>query len=619
VGTALNAICAAGNRGVAVGWRMADMSCQERSVPSGGLTELPAASDTLADLLHVRRLIDEAVRVLVRVSDRALGAGRIGSAADLVRRAWDLLDIGGPDPNGTAEVSSVLEKLLVLLIQAGRLKDVGEVVGWIDELDCTGLPADSLAGLRALLAWALRSVGDLDEAAAQLVIARDLISGAAGDVGRVLVLVDAVAGRLAADTPDSAGTAERLSVRALAGAVAVGEPEVACHAWEALGIVARSRDIGESVTCFARMDAMARAHGLTYWRLLAQLQLGINDWIADGDRGRLATLLHVAPRVGVAAVGSTARTVVAFDAVRGARYAEAGTHIAHGWAEAAEGGLSRVLRELTAVRALLAGLRGRRRELEAVADELGQGDGAFPIMALARTCCALLEEDHERATAELDSVDADEPGRYQIAGLRGIRSLLAAVSDQSTEPDEMDEPCSRWNRQFVLFARAVRLGRNGSTTLADEAMRRAEGVAASFPVAGHLGLRLVAEAAYRDGWGRPTEWLRIAEVFFHDADAPAVAGAARSLLRRFGAPVPRRRGGVEQMPEALRRFGVTVREVQVLRLLLAGEGNRAIAARLYISHRTVEKHVANLMMKLDQPNRMALADRVVGLFEDLAG
>ena len=36
-------------------------------------------------------------------------------------------------------------------------------------------------------------------------------------------------------------------------------------------------------------------------------------------------------------------------------------------------------------------------------------------------------------------------------------------------------------------------------------------------------------------------------------------------------------------------------------------GNKEIAARLYLSPRTVEKHVASLQLKLDRPNRAALA------------
>jgi len=42
-------------------------------------------------------------------------------------------------------------------------------------------------------------------------------------------------------------------------------------------------------------------------------------------------------------------------------------------------------------------------------------------------------------------------------------------------------------------------------------------------------------------------------------------------------------------------------------LLLDRIGNKAIAARLHISPRTVEKHVAGLLTKTQQPDRDALS------------
>jgi DNA-binding NarL/FixJ family response regulator len=58
----------------------------------------------------------------------------------------------------------------------------------------------------------------------------------------------------------------------------------------------------------------------------------------------------------------------------------------------------------------------------------------------------------------------------------------------------------------------------------------------------------------------------------------------------------------------LRKAGVTVREFEVLRLLVDRLGNREIATRLHLSPRTVEKHVASLMAKTGRPDRIALAE-----------
>jgi DNA-binding NarL/FixJ family response regulator len=61
--------------------------------------------------------------------------------------------------------------------------------------------------------------------------------------------------------------------------------------------------------------------------------------------------------------------------------------------------------------------------------------------------------------------------------------------------------------------------------------------------------------------------------------------------------VPRRRPGDGELPGQLRALGVTEREADVLRLVAQGLGNREIAERMFLSPRTVEKHVASLLAK----------------------
>jgi DNA-binding CsgD family transcriptional regulator len=53
--------------------------------------------------------------------------------------------------------------------------------------------------------------------------------------------------------------------------------------------------------------------------------------------------------------------------------------------------------------------------------------------------------------------------------------------------------------------------------------------------------------------------------------------------------------------------GLSPREVQVLRLVAAGQSNQAIAAELAISDRTVERHVSNIFVKLGVGSRTAAA------------
>jgi ATP/maltotriose-dependent transcriptional regulator MalT len=50
---------------------------------------------------------------------------------------------------------------------------------------------------------------------------------------------------------------------------------------------------------------------------------------------------------------------------------------------------------------------------------------------------------------------------------------------------------------------------------------------------------------------------------------------------------------------------LTQRELQVLRLIATGKTNKAIASELFLSERTVDRHVSNVFGKLDVPSRTA--------------
>jgi DNA-binding NarL/FixJ family response regulator len=53
------------------------------------------------------------------------------------------------------------------------------------------------------------------------------------------------------------------------------------------------------------------------------------------------------------------------------------------------------------------------------------------------------------------------------------------------------------------------------------------------------------------------------------------------------------------------RHGLTTREVEVLRLVAAGDTNKSIAAKLVLSERTVDRHVSNIFAKLGVSSRAA--------------
>jgi DNA-binding CsgD family transcriptional regulator len=84
-------------------------------------------------------------------------------------------------------------------------------------------------------------------------------------------------------------------------------------------------------------------------------------------------------------------------------------------------------------------------------------------------------------------------------------------------------------------------------------------------------------------------------------------GAARATFQQLGAaPDLARLDTLDSRPVSTQRH-LSGREVQVLRLVAAGKTNKAIAAELSLSERTIDRHVANILRKLDVPSRAAAA------------
>jgi DNA-binding CsgD family transcriptional regulator len=160
-------------------------------------------------------------------------------------------------------------------------------------------------------------------------------------------------------------------------------------------------------------------------------------------------------------------------------------------------------------------------------------------------------------------------------------------------------------RAFATYAAAVLAGRRGEASEAVALVETGDRDLDGFAWYRHLGRRHAAEAAIGDGWGAPEVWLADALAYFDGNGDDRLASACRALLRRAGAPVPRRRGDQAEH-EALRALGVTAREAEVLTLLGEGLANRDIGERLFMSPRTVERHVASLVNKAGVARRAEL-------------
>ena len=95
----------------------------------------------------------------------------------------------------------------------------------------------------------------------------------------------------------------------------------------------------------------------------------------------------------------------------------------------------------------------------------------------------------------------------------------------------------------------------------------------------------------------------------HDEDAAAMElDAAHQVFTRLGAvPDATRAEVLLNAHHAPDTAGLSARELEVLRLVAAGKTNHAIAADLFLSDRTVERHVSNILSKLGVSSRTAAA------------
>jgi DNA-binding CsgD family transcriptional regulator len=87
-----------------------------------------------------------------------------------------------------------------------------------------------------------------------------------------------------------------------------------------------------------------------------------------------------------------------------------------------------------------------------------------------------------------------------------------------------------------------------------------------------------------------------------DLAAVAALSAGASVAAGPGAAAPG-----ETAPDTAGPVRLTPREIEVLRLVAVGETNRGIAAELFLSEKTVARHLSNIFGKLGVSSRSAAA------------
>lgn len=336
---------------------------------------------------------------------------------------------------------------------------------------------------------------------------------------------------------------------------------------------------------------------------------------ADGARLQRAHDAALSAGALDVAVGA-AVNLVALDAMRGELDgARAGARSAY--EDALRLGLRPLAAAALTMEAVTYGFRGERNQMERrlrAAHDLAPDDGDLEAFGwgAGRGICFLVREERNDAIAAFSRAVREDVPVGSLDTARSPRLLVLAVAGDATARDFAEArstatPGAGWSELWLGYADAVAAGAGPDSAAATLAFERADAAARRHPLFRAIGLRLVAEAALRDGWGDPVAWLRQAEAVFVAGGQERIAAACRGLLKQAGAPTTRRRGPDRDLPGYLLQAGVTAREAEVLALVAERLSNKEIAARLYLSARTVEKHVASLLMKLGVADRAELS------------
>jgi DNA-binding CsgD family transcriptional regulator len=578
-------------------------------------------------LAETAGLDDRAAEFLVEAAARAVADGALATAQAILGNARERAETGSLRIQAEVDAS-----LLQVLAQAGNTdRAVLIAERLLVLLDQLAADDGRRAAVHLNVAWALSGASRWHDADQHLETARHLArTGGGVGVGenQLLGSIDALAAEVAMGQQQLAEACERAQ-SALDLAQAANLPEIACQALEVLGRAARVHDLDAAERYFAAALELAERHTFVVRRVRAVHELGTIRMLRGHDLDYLEQASHIAIKAGALSTAAVVDLQLGSVYVYGLEHEAALTCARRSADLAGHLGLGLTQAAATAMLATAHALAGRHDEMEAAAVEalaLAQGhpDIAVQIWGNARGLGGLVNEQRASALAALDQAMQfiRDPGCTVPGGIIGpLWALLHTLFEQDAATTRAEIRASRGAaipiaRALLGYADAVAYGQMGEPVAAMACFEQAEADLRGYQHLGVrlLGLRLVAEAAIDQGWGEPVSWLREALAFLDERGYMAVAAACRKLLVRAGAPLPRRGRGNSPVPQSLRARGVTSREVDVLALVVEGLSNRQIGERLYLSPKTVEKHVEHLMAKLTAASRveLAAAARAVG-------
>jgi DNA-binding NarL/FixJ family response regulator/tetratricopeptide (TPR) repeat protein len=548
---------------------------------------------------HDRR----ATEILLLAGRRALGTGSLGTAEAVLERARIRATnaAAADDQTIDIEIDRAFTEVLALAGKVDRAFEVGRLL--LSRMDTVSSAPAARAELHLLLARAATSAGDWTAAAEHLGQARALGERAAAP--EVLARVDALAAR-GAFSQAEVETAVEYAAAALSAAEQYGWPDVSCQALEILGYRARRRDLAEAEGIFERARQIAEQHGLELWRVRALYDLGSLDALSRRRVDRLVQARGAALRIGALSTAAAVELTLALLICGDPGQLDEALAMARRSVEACRRLRLAMLPKALLWQAELLAYQQRHDEMELALTEammLAPDDPEICGIAFGQVhgLSFLLQEERTQALSAMDRGMAfmRRSPVTSPAPFHGFWALICTIEDHDGQGARSEVRASSAAVQAIAraclrYSEAIALGRAGRT---EEATAAAEAATADMAAMQHselfaaLALRLVAEAALRDGWGEPVGWLTSCQAFFSASGYPAVAEACERLLNHRR---PARLPG-----------GLTEREAQVLRLVTDGRTNRQIAAELFLSEKTVARHLSNIFAKLGVGSRAA--------------
>ncbi|MFC5950945.1 AAA family ATPase [Pseudonocardia lutea] len=560
----------------------------------------PTPSDELAEVTAELAVtaghFQAAAELLLRVGRGALQQGALSSAEAALRRALALAE-------GTPLELPLMRELVMTLAAAGRADEIfpiGEEL--LARLDGQGSDPDGTERGEVHLALARSAVAATEWALATAHL--DRVVG--GEAHAVSAQVDTLRA-LVAIGEYRLDDATALAAAAVEASSAVEDADLHCEALLVHGRCLRARDLEAAGRIFERAKDVAHEAGLAHREARALAEWGFVEAYRRGGEAQLEVARRLAASCG--APETEAFAELALGAVAWWREAPE-TGLAH-TATAERLGrryrLGQLVPAALVTGAALHALRGDRAAMDAALAKAlplagGQTTEMVALHAHCLAACALAEGDLATAAAELTAaVEMLHPARPAvIPPLVALDPLVRSVRGADAGEFGADLRTYNFHRDgqvtaLLDAADAVLLGRAGE---AEAATATIEAVRQKLGSNGFLHAVvswLVASAAAEDGWGRPVVWLTDALESFETRGLRGAADACRTALRHLGRRVPR--GADEFSP----------REQEVLALVSEGLPNREIGQRLFLSSRTVEKHVERLLAKTGTANRAQLA------------